>query len=467
MSYSKTALESAISDRAHTEAVFFPTRQYIQAGFQIVLNGKTLRNRGTGGGHSGNASLSYKHGLKSTSANASATDIRDILIYPYLTELLKGTGLTQNKIQTSYFLRFPNLKSYRKDDNGKLKTEYYVDNPYYSNKFSNKNFQIIFKKYIDESIIVDESDREAIQCYMSISSAAMKLTEKFIGYINYSKDSSEELTNWKRIIKEKYIQGDDCQDLENCIDWYVSNNNEVIAEYKKSASLGDDTAYGVDDTNSLMGAAPNISLSPNNILNVIPADIKKSVKIDVSHNYSLPVKNDYSLLFLQSFSIERTNDIKTANSGIHTHQRAYVFTLINPDQSGEYTEFPGKIQLVYTVDNVENLNSLQPGYIYETILSRDEKVGLLKSNPSNGNTVSSKLIGESGNGISAIEFPNTVFRKISSNGIKPDFTGIGEMANNEINKEAGIPTTKEPSTEEKPTVKLESLIWFSGWDWKE
>jgi hypothetical protein len=72
------------------------------------------------------------------------------MIYPGLTELLKGTGLTQNKIQTSYFLRFPNLKSYRKDDNGKLKRGYYETNPYYTQKFSNKNFQAIFNKFVDE-----------------------------------------------------------------------------------------------------------------------------------------------------------------------------------------------------------------------------------------------------------------------------------------------------------------------------
>ena len=248
-------------------------------------------------------------------------------------------------------------------------------------------------------------------------------------------------------------------------------SNEVIAEYKKSASLGDDTAYGVNDTNDLMGASPNVSLSPNNILNIVPADIKKSVKVDIAHNYSLPIKSDYALLFLESFSLGRTNDIKTTNSGIHTHQRAYVFTLITPNQSGEYTEFPGKMQLVYTVDNVENLNSLQPGYIYETILGRDDKNSLIKSNPTSGTSVNSKLLGESGAGVSAIEFPNTAFRKITTNGIKPDFTGIGGMANNDINKEVGIttPINKEIPVEEKPlekAVKLESLIWFSGWEWK-
>jgi len=464
MQYSKVALEGAILDRAHTEALFFPTKQYIQAGFQVILNGKMLRNSGTGGGHSGNASLSYKHGLKSTSADASSTDIRNIMIYPYLSELMKGTGLTTNKIQTSYFLRFPNLKSYRKDDNGKLKTEYYANNPYYSNKFSNKNFQAIFKKFIDESIIVDESDKMAIQCYMTVSESATKLADKFIGYINYSKDSSENIAEWKRIIKEKYIQGSDCESIEYAIDWYVSNNNDVIASYKKSASLGDDMAYGINDTTELSGANPAISLSPNTLINALPADIRDSVKTDIGHNYSLPLKVDYSLLFLQSFSIERTNDIKTANKGIHTHQRAYVFTIITPDKKGEYTQFPGKIQLVYTVDNAENLNAMHPGYVYEPILSRDERVELLNSNPSSGTSVSSKLIGESGNGIAAIEFPNTVFRRIGSNGIKPDFTGMDAMDNN------FTPTTKAPEktpAETPKSTKLESMLWFSGWDWKD
>lgn len=466
MSYSKAALESAILDRAHTGELYFPTKQYIQAGFQVILNGKMLRDRGTGGGHSGNAGLTYKHGLKSTSADASATDIRNIMIYPALTELLKGTGLTQNKIQTSYFLRFPNLQSYRKDDNGKLKKLYFYDNPYYTPKFKNNNFTTILEKYIDTSISVDASDKEAEQCYMSVSASAMKLADKFIGYVNYAKPENEDMVEWKRIIKEKYIKGDDCVAIEDAIDWYVSNNNDVIAEFKKSASLGDDSAYGVDDTNDLLGSAPKISLSPNNILNAVPDSVKKSVKSDVSHSYTLPIKIGYSLLFLQSFAIERTNDINTSNKGIHTHQRAYVFTLIEPDNKGEYTEFPGKMQLVYTVDNVSNLTNLQPGYVYEVIPSMDEKNKIIESNPTSGRSVNSKLIGETGSGVSMVEFPNTIFRKVSGNGTKPDFTGIGEMDINEIEKNPNLtkPHALEP---EKKSPTMESLMWFSGWDWKE
>lgn len=479
MSFINNILEGAILDRSHTDAVFFPTKQYIQSCFQVVLDGKTLRNRGTGGGHSGNASLTYKHGIKSTSSDASATDVRNIMIYPALSELLKGTGLTVNKIQTSYFLRFPNLKSYKNDDNGKLKTKYYSDNPYYTQKFGNQNFKKIFDKFIDTSIITDKSDTEALQCYLETSASAMKLADKFIGYINYSKVENENVSDWKRILGQKYIQGDDCESIELAVDWYVSNNAAAIEQYKKSPSLGDDTAYGVDDTNELIGASPAISLSSSTLLSKIPDSFKKSTSTDVSHTYTLPIRNDYSLLFLESFSIERTNDKSIANKGIGTHQRAYVFTVIQPDQNGDYTKFPGKLQLVYTVDNVENLNKLQAGYVYEVIMNLDEKKSLFKSNNSNNGSISSKLIGESGAGISAIEFPNEAIRRISANGIMPDFSDVAAMAPNDITNTVKTKEEKKPekaisnalsniNKKKETDPKLESsFLWFPGWDWKD
>jgi hypothetical protein len=302
---------------------------------------------------------------------------------------------------------------------------------------------------------------------MEVSASAMKLADKFIGYINYSKPTNEDMVEWKRIVKEKYIKGDDCVALEYSIDWYVSNNNEVVAEYKKSSSLGDDTAYGVDDTNELLGAAPKISLSSSNVLSSVHDSVKKSVKTDISHAYTLPLKADYDMLFLASFAVERTNDMSTANKGIHTHQRAYVFTLITPNANGEYTEFPGKMQLIYTIDNTGNLSSLKPGYVYEAIPSNDEKKDIIESNPTNNRLVSSKLIGESGSGISAIEFPNTIFRKIANNGQMPDFTGIGEMDINQIEKNPAVQKPAAVEPEKKPAVTMESLMWFSGWDWKD
>jgi hypothetical protein len=91
--------------------------------------------------------------------------------------------------------------------------------------------------------------------------------------------------------------------------------------------------------------------------------------------------------------------------------------MISPDENGEYTEFPGKMVLMYTFAkaNGENakLADLNPGYVYTVTFNRAD----YPSYP----IVHSQLIGKAGQMINAIPVNSDSIAKAIPTGIKPNF----------------------------------------------
>lgn len=436
--YNLKKLQEAISrpNNSHTNGYYFNTKDYIMTIFYVMKqSGVKAGSIGTRGQHSGSSEKEYDIANGKNISDATLTSVNGLMLFD-AKDYLQGT-----KGKKLSFPWLPTIPKRLTSEKGRI--EYITNNPTYSRYLDKKDFIDFIENYY--SAFDPSSEPNAFSPIGNLEENKLRSFYRFISLLK-TKEPSSEVDDWMRIITSKYIKGEDREIIVQAIDYYESKNQPGMEKYREYSSLGDVAPEGdVDKLHDIIGADPSLSFSSRSILDIVPDSYKKNVEKELNHQTSIPIKDQLSLMYLGSFAIDRTNDVKTINAPKNEQTRMFIFTYIEPDEKGNYTKFPGIIKLVVCITKNVNIDFVLKG-IYEIALDNVDIAELGQYNLiENGNLVS-KMFGHGDDSFFAVQLPIGMAKNLSQRGI---FGMTGE-------KEIKLPNRK-PKEELKPT--LESILF--------
>lgn len=399
-----------------TKSEYYDTKEYVKMIFHVMSSERvTAGSTGSGGSHMGNAKSNL-------SAEAVASMVNSqMVLHPtdYVNTKGAGRGLV-NLPKIPFALRgsdhdvSPRIEEAR--------TNYVKNNPTYTKYFfeEDEEGELVERSsdtpvswFVENYYTSFTVGAEGEKPFLPTGDDETKAYNAFVKFINTAKDNtkSEEINTsiprWAEILSQPYINGEDRVLIAQAIDYFESKSGKTLAKLRGvDDSLGVKAIDGeVEGLSGLMGADSISSNDGDRLANNIPSKYRNLISHDNGEIEQFQAKPQVlNLLCIGSITADKTNDVTQIGMSKSEHARFYFFTMISPNQDGKFTEFPGKIGLIYMKHNIK-FNYI-PGNIYSKHLGvGDIKAISDKNTESNGVFVPKTIEDSNGEAYRAIQLP--------------------------------------------------------------